>query len=97
MRRSALQAGNAHEDIVGLFGFAVVPSEPLHSEAHSDLKRKWPRHVALPAEKVRGLMSAHVLPAPRRQQLRRVLLAKSEDAAAFAKRFGGDRLAVSER
>ena len=46
----------------------------------SDLKRKWPHHVALPAEKVRGLKknevifcgagvlsgaAAHLLPAPR--------------------------------
>jgi hypothetical protein len=33
MHRSASKAGNAHEDFVGLLGFAVIPSEPLHLEA----------------------------------------------------------------
>ncbi len=48
-----------------------------------DLKRKWPHHVALPAEKVSyhggGLMGSatNVLPAPRRQRLRGVLLLPS--------------------
>jgi hypothetical protein len=86
----------------------------------SDLKRKWPRpriiprfphHVALPAEKVRGRVNpdmifcaAGVLSAtPLTYSMRRdhsdvvFCFAELEDAEAFAERFGGERLPESRR
>jgi hypothetical protein len=72
-----------------------------------EIKRHWPHHVALPADKVRGVMNSQIVwsfaealsAAPRPYSLRRddgrlrsLCFTKPEDAAVFAERFGGERL-----
>jgi hypothetical protein len=76
----------------------------------SQLHRDWPHHVALPAEKVRGLANSETVRgfaktlsvAPLTYYVRRTdeahfvifCFKTPEDAQVFAERFGGERLAV---
>jgi hypothetical protein len=78
----------------------------------SEIKRKWPHHVALPAEKVRGVRNSEIVwsfvatlsAAPRPYSLRRgdsdlvvFCFSKQEDADVFCQRFEGERLPVTRR
>lgn len=73
----------------------------------ADLKRKWPHHVGLAAEKVRGLKNSETVRgfanalsvAPLTYHLRCdgldfvvFCFVRPEDADAFCERFGGERL-----
>jgi hypothetical protein len=77
-----------------------------------EIKRKWPYHVALAADKVRGAVNSQIVwsfaetlsAAPRPYSLRRddgefvvFCFARAEDAQAFAERFGGERLSDAGR
>jgi len=72
-----------------------------------EIKRHWPHHVALSADKVRGVMNSKIVwsfaetlsAAPRPYAVHHddgdfvvFCFATSEDAATFAERFGGERL-----
>jgi hypothetical protein len=71
------------------------------------IKRKWPYHVALSADKVRGVRNSEIVwsfaaalsAAPRPYSLHRAggdlvvfCFANPRDAQAFAERFGGQQL-----
>jgi hypothetical protein len=77
-----------------------------------DLRRKWPHHVALPAEKVRNPMNSEVVysasaalsGSPLRYFIHRgdsdfvvFCFAKREDAEVFRERFGGKHLWVTRQ
>ena len=77
-----------------------------------EIKRHWPHHVALSADKVRGVMNSQTVwsfaatmsAAPRPYSLLRddaelvvFCFTKPEDAQAFAERFGGERMATGSR
>jgi hypothetical protein len=77
-----------------------------------DIKRHWPHHVVLSADKVRGVMNSQIVwnfaetlsAAPRPYSLRRddgefvvFCFTRPEDAEAFAMRFDGERLPETQR
>jgi hypothetical protein len=77
-----------------------------------EIKRHWPHHVALSADKVRGLKNSEVVRGfadtlsvePLTYSVSRAdvdlvvfCFSKPEDADAFCQRFGGERLPGMER
>ncbi len=78
----------------------------------AQLHRDWPHHVALPADKVRGLTNSEPVRgfadtlsvAPLTYSIHRADLdfvvfcfVKQEDAETFCKRFGGERLSGTQQ
>jgi hypothetical protein len=78
----------------------------------ADLRRRWPHHVALSADKARGLNNGQIVRgfadtlsvAPLTYSVSRAdvdlvvfCFAKPEDADAFCVRFGGERLLETRR
>jgi hypothetical protein len=76
------------------------------------IKREWPYHVALAADKVRGARNSEIVwgfaltlsAAPRPYSLRRdegdyvvFCFTKPEDAEVFSERFGGERLSGTQQ
>jgi hypothetical protein len=76
------------------------------------LQREWPHHVALSADKVRGLKNSETVRgfadtlsvAPLTYSLRRddddfvvFCFARAEDVEAFCTQFGGERLALQPK
>jgi hypothetical protein len=73
----------------------------------ADLRRRWPHHVVLPADKLRGLMNSELVrsaavalsAAPKTYSVRRgdldfvvFCFTKPVNADVFSERFGGKRL-----
>jgi hypothetical protein len=80
--------------------------------ARADLKRKWPHHVVLAADKVRGLANSEMVRrfadtlsvAPLTYHVHHddgdlvvFCFATPEDADVFCQRFGGERLPETQR
>jgi hypothetical protein len=88
-------------------GAAATMAKRKGETTRGDLQRKWPHHVALSADKVRGnseimcgvatLSGAPLTYSLRRNDLDFVVFCfgKPEDAQTFVERFGGERLISS--
>jgi hypothetical protein len=85
----------------------------IHRKGEStkaDLRRRWPHHVVLPADKLRGLMNSEIVrtaavassATPQTYSVRRgdldfvmFCFTKPVNADVFSERFGGKRLTYS--